>query len=217
MALTGTPPPDAPSASLDAPSSSPGASADAPTAPAHGAITGPVRRRALLGSRRRQLLAGAVIAGAIGFLVAQGLGNATQYYKTVPQAVADRASLGRAQFRIMGTVDSDVRQVAGRTQFSISYADVTAQVIDQKEPPQLFKPGVPVVLEGHWAGNVFQSDLIMVKHTAVYNPAEKAVMSTMPGNDTTPSTATPTPDAATATPTPDASTASTPAVPAASK
>ena len=139
-------------------------------------------RRALLGSRRRQVVAAAVIAGAVAFLVGQGLGNATQYYKTVPQAVTDRASLGTNQFRIMGTVDNDVRQVSGQTVFSISYAGVSAPVVDKKEPPQLFKPGVPVVLEGHWSGNVFQSDLIMVKHTAVYNPAERQVMSTMPGN-----------------------------------
>lgn len=139
-----------------------------------------VRRRALLGSRRRQVIAGAVIAGAIGFLVFQGLGNATQYYKTVPQAVADRAALGTSQFRIMGTVDHDVRQVNGQTRFSISYDHVTVQVVDKKEPPQLFKPGIPVVLEGHWAGSMFDSDLIMVKHTSVYNPAERTVTSTMP-------------------------------------
>lgn len=170
------------------------------SAPAGGGlppVAGPVRRRALLGSRRRQIGAAVVIAGAIGFLIAQGLGSATEYYKTVPQAIADRASLKQSQFRIMGTVDNDVRQVSGRTQFSISYAAATAQVVDLKEPPQLFKPGVPVVLEGHWAGNVFQSDLIMVKHTAIYNPAEKTVMSTMPGSDTpaSPGPATPAPPA----------------------
>lgn len=146
-----------------------------------------IRRRALLGNRRRQLVAAAVVAGALSFLLFEGLGNATEYYKTVPQAVDARASLGTSQFRIMGTVDDNVRQVGSSTEFSISYSGVTAQVVDSREPPQLFKAGVPVVLEGHWSGAVFQSDLIMVKHTAIYNPAERAVMSTMPGNQTTPS------------------------------
>lgn len=175
------------------PSTAPAAAGAAPTdgGPAGVPPAPPVRsRRAVLGSRRRQVVAAAVIAGAVAFLVVQGLGNATQYYKTVPQAVTDRASLGRSQFRIMGTVDHDVRQVSGQTVFSISYAGVTAQVVDKTEPPQLFKPGVPVVLEGHWAGNVFQSDLIMVKHTAVYNPAERQVMSTMPGSGSTGGSAT---------------------------
>ena len=166
--------------------------AGAPAVPAAVPPAPPVRRRpALLGNRRRQIVAAVVVAGAISFLLVEGLGNATEYYKTVPQAVAARASLGSSQFRIMGTVDDDVRQVGSSTEFSISYAGVTAPVVDSREPPQLFKAGVPVVLEGHWSGAVFQSDLIMVKHTAIYNPAERAVMSTMPGNQTTPSTAAP--------------------------
>jgi cytochrome c-type biogenesis protein CcmE len=137
-----------------------------------------VRRRTLLGSRRRQLGAAAVIVGAVAFLVGEGLGNATEYYKTVPEAIADRAQLGTSQFRIMGIVGPDVRQVGHLTEFTISYMKATAQVIDSREPPQLFKSSVPVVLEGHWSGQIFQSDLIMVKHTAIYNPAERAVYAT---------------------------------------
>ena len=129
-----------------------------------------IRRRALLGSRRRQIGASLVVAAAIAFLVVEGLGNATEYYKTVPQAVAARASLGTRHFRIMGTVDPDVRQVGQITTFSITYERVTAHVVDSNEPPQLFKPGIPVVLEGYWSGNVFQSDLIMIKHTSNYTP-----------------------------------------------
>ncbi|MDE3203598.1 MAG: cytochrome c maturation protein CcmE [Acidobacteriota bacterium] len=162
---------DAPTAS----SSTAAASAErsgAAASPGAGVPPAPrlVRRRALLGSRRRQVIAAAVVAAAIAFVVVEGLGNATEYYKTVPQAVADRSSLGTRHFRIMGTVDDDVRQVGNTTTFSITYERVTAQVVDTKEPPQLFKPGVPVVLEGNWAGNVFQSDLIMIKHTSNYTP-----------------------------------------------
>jgi cytochrome c-type biogenesis protein CcmE len=36
------------------------------------------------------------------------------------------------------------------------------------DPPELFKPDIPVVLEGRWAGPVFASDRIIVKHTADY-------------------------------------------------
>ena len=31
-----------------------------------------------------------------------------------------------------------------------------------------FRPGIPVVLEGHWQGAAFASDRIMVKHTSEY-------------------------------------------------
>ena len=128
-------------------------------------------RRALLGSRRRQVVAAAVIAAAVAFLLVQGLGNATEYFKTADQAVADRAHLGTRQFRIEGTVDNDVRRVGNSTDFSISANNVTVAVVDNNEPPQLFKAGIPVVLEGHWAGTVFASDLIMVKHSASYAAA----------------------------------------------
>ena len=129
-----------------------------------------VRKRTFLGSRRRQIAAGVVIAGAVAFLLFQGLGNATEYFKTANQAVADRASLGTRQFRIEGTVDDNVRRVGNVTSFSITSNGVTVPVLDSKEPPELFKPGIPVVLEGHFGatGPVFHSDLIMVKHTASY-------------------------------------------------
>ncbi|MBV9662115.1 MAG: cytochrome c maturation protein CcmE [Acidimicrobiales bacterium] len=130
-----------------------------------------LRTRTFFGSPGRRLGAAVVILGAIGFLVYQGLGNATVYFKTADQAVADRASLGTKQFRIEGTVQNDVRQAGGQTDFSIYANRVTVRVVDSKEPPQLFKPGIPVVLEGHWSGSYFASDLVMVKHSASYSAA----------------------------------------------
>lgn len=131
----------------------------------------PARRRAYLGSRRRQLVAVLVIAAVVGFLLFQGLTNSTQYFYTADQAVAHRSSLGTKAFRIEGTVENDVRQVSGHTEFEIYANGVTVAVVDSKEPPQLFKPGIPVVLEGRWSGPVFASDLIMVKHSASYSEA----------------------------------------------
>jgi cytochrome c-type biogenesis protein CcmE len=122
----------------------------------------------LLGTWRRQLVAGLVIAGALTFLLVEGLQNATIYFKTADQAVADRASLGSRQFRIEGTVEPGVHQVGDVTTFSIVANNVQVQVVDTGQPPQLFKPGIPVVLEGHWQGSVYASDQIMVKHTASY-------------------------------------------------
>ena len=36
------------------------------------------------------------------------------------------------------------------------------------DPPELFQPGIPVVLEGRWSGDHFASDRIMVKHSEQY-------------------------------------------------
>lgn len=130
-----------------------------------------VRRRRLLGTWRRQLVAGLIIGGAIGYVVYQGLGNATEFFLTANQAVAERASLGARPFRIEGTVENDVRQVAGTTRFDIYAGGATVAVVTTSEPSALFKPGIPVVLEGHWAGDHFACDLIMVKHSASYTEA----------------------------------------------
>jgi cytochrome c-type biogenesis protein CcmE len=147
------------------------------------------RRRALLGTRRRQIIAGLVIAGALAFLLVEGLNNATIYFKTADQAVADRAALGTKPFRIEGTVEPDVRQVGGVTRFSIVANGVRVQVVNSRQPPQLFKPGIPVVLEGHWQGPVYASDQIMVKHTASYVEAHPdRLKSQLPGGSAPPTT-----------------------------
>ena len=130
-----------------------------------------LRRRAYLTSWRRRLVAALVVAGALGFLLFEGLNNATVYFKTADQAVADRASLGARQFRIEGTVEPGVRQQGGSTLFSIVANGVSVPVVDSAQPPQLFKAGIPVVLEGHWQGNVYAADQIMVKHSASYTEA----------------------------------------------
>jgi cytochrome c-type biogenesis protein CcmE len=128
------------------------------------------RRRRLLGTRRRQIVAAVVILGAIGFLVTEGLHNATSYFLYTNQAVAQRATLGTKPFRIEGTVEHDVRRVGQYTDFTITANNVAVPIVSTGSPTALFKPGIPVVLEGHWAatGPVYDSNLIMVKHTASY-------------------------------------------------
>ena len=109
-----------------------------------------------------------MIATALGFLAFQGLSNATQYFKTADQAVADKASLGTRQFRIEGTVAPGIVHDSAGTEFDIVANNVSVHVVDSEQPPQLFKVGVPVVLEGHWQGNVYSAFQIMIKHTSSY-------------------------------------------------
>lgn len=134
-------------------------------------IPQPLSRRRLLGSRRRQIVAGVVIVAAVVFLAVQGLSNATIYFKTADQAVAAKPSLGTKVFRLEGTVDNDVTRVGQTVRFDLTANGVTVPVVDTGSPGQLFKPGIPVVLEGHWQGAVYASDQIMVKHTASYTEA----------------------------------------------
>jgi cytochrome c-type biogenesis protein CcmE len=128
-----------------------------------------VRPRARLASRRRQVIAFAVLAAALLLLVFRGLGNATVYFRTADEAVAQRAKLASHRFRIEGTVQPGVRQAGADVSFVIANNGVSVPVTHRGDPPQLFKPGMPVVLEGHFdPAGTFASDRIMVKHTESY-------------------------------------------------
>lgn len=120
-------------------------------------------------SRRRAIVAAVVVVAAVTALLWQGLGNAAVYFKTADEAVAERQSLGDRRFRVEGVVvDGTVREDGNGVRFSIEENGATVPVRHQGDPPELFKPGIPVVLEGHWQGTTYESDRIMVRHTNEY-------------------------------------------------
>jgi cytochrome c-type biogenesis protein CcmE len=133
-------------------------------------------------SRGRLWLAGGVVVAALAFLVVQGLGNATLYFRTADEAVAQRESLGERRFRIQGdVVPGTVSSTADGVAFAIASNGVEVDVRHRGDPPELFQPGIPVVLEGRFQGGHFASDRIMVKHSETYvadNP--ERVASTVP-------------------------------------
>lgn len=122
-----------------------------------------------------------VIAGAIGFLLWQGLGNATVYFKTADEAVRDKESLGSRRFRVEGVVLDDVTLSGDAVRFTIEEKGAKVAVRHQGDPPELFRPGIPVVLEGRWQGSTFASDRIMVKHTSEYRAENPERVGDYPG------------------------------------
>lgn len=123
----------------------------------------------MIATRRRSWIAGAVVAAALGFLLVQGLGNATLYFRTADEAVAQRQALGTRRFRIEGdVVAGSVAQAGQDVSFTITSKSVDVPVRHHGDPPELFRPGIPVVLEGSFQGNVFASDRILVKHSETY-------------------------------------------------
>lgn len=123
----------------------------------------------MIDTRRRLWLAGFVVVVALGYLVFQGLGNATLYFRTADEAVAQREQLGDRRFRIEGdVVDGSVRQVGNDVSFTLTKNDVRVPVQHKGDPPELFRPGIPVVLEGRFQGDHFSSDRILVKHSETY-------------------------------------------------
>jgi cytochrome c-type biogenesis protein CcmE len=115
-----------------------------------------------------------VVFVALGVLVFKGLSDATVYFRNADEAVAQRASLGTKRFRLQGTVVADPVETDGVASFAVAFNGASVDVRHVGSPPELFKPGIPVVLEGHWdrSGEVFDSDRIMIKHDATYESDE---------------------------------------------
>jgi cytochrome c-type biogenesis protein CcmE len=125
-------------------------------------------------ARRRRPVAAyfalaAVVLG-IGFVLLQGLGNATLYFRNVDEAVAQRDELGTRRFRLQGLVGDDVVQADGAVTFTLSFNGVDLPVRHAGDPRELFGPGQSVVLEGRFVegSEVFASDYMLVKHDEDY-------------------------------------------------
>ncbi len=141
--------------------------------------------------RRRKnpfaLVALVAIVVALGVVVFSALGDATMFFRNADEAVAQRSELGDRRFRVQGLVDGDSIVATDRgVDFIATYNGVDVTISLQGDPPDLFQPGIPVVVEGHWArvgdpdavapdsslptddGWFIVSDRALAKHTEVY-------------------------------------------------
>jgi cytochrome c-type biogenesis protein CcmE len=127
-----------------------------------------------IGRLRWWILLGICVA-AIGWLVLGGLASNIVYFRTASEAEADRAQDGTHVFRLAGAVLPDsVRPAPGGVDFVLTDGHATVSVHHRGDPPELFRPGAPVVVEGHWASPAvqafFASDRILIKHGSEYSP-----------------------------------------------
>ena len=143
----------------------------------------PVRRSA----RTRRWIAALVIvgvAGAVALLVSNLLGDAALFFYNADEAVERRDELSAQRFRLQGTpVGDPVETFWGDRPvlaFAVGFNGAVVDVVHTGDPPELFQPGVPVVLEGAWqqgpgpgpviagGGWHFASDRMLVKHDNDY-------------------------------------------------
>jgi cytochrome c-type biogenesis protein CcmE len=124
--------------------------------------------------RRRALFAVTLCGAAIVAIVvlAVVLSENVVYFRTVSEAVAERADQGNDRFRIAGAVvPGSIEETKSGVRFEISDGKATAAVVHRGDPPELFKPDAPVVCEGRWGkGAAFDSDRILIKHGNDYEP-----------------------------------------------
>jgi cytochrome c-type biogenesis protein CcmE len=119
--------------------------------------------------RLRYVVVGAVLLGALVFLLAKGLGSALNFYLPADQAVAQRAKLGTQTFNLEGVVKpGSVHDASGGVDFVVTSGSASVQVDNSTSPPQLFQANIPVIAVGHFHGSAFVSDQILVKHSSNY-------------------------------------------------
>jgi cytochrome c-type biogenesis protein CcmE len=121
--------------------------------------------------RVRLLVVFALLAGAIVYLLVEGLGSSLDYFDTVGQALAHRTTIGASTIRLEGVVvPGSITHTATGANFEVSGEGHTVVVHNTGSPPELFQTDIPVVVIGHFTGHsdLFVSNQIMVKHSATY-------------------------------------------------
>ena len=121
------------------------------------------------GMRLRVGIVVVVVLGALGFLLWKGLDDASVFFYNADEAVERRDELGDRRFRLQGTVvDGSVTDTGEGVAFVVAFGGVDVDVAHVGDPPELFQPDIPVVLEGRWDDETFVSDRIMVRHSSEY-------------------------------------------------
>jgi cytochrome c-type biogenesis protein CcmE len=151
-------------------------SADAAPEPGRLDVTPVTQRHAGTGKDRlrpRTLLAvGAVVVVvvALGVVLLNGLNDAATFFYNVDEAVERRPELEGDRFRMQGNVVAgSVERTPDGVSFVITYADADVGVDHRGDPPELFGPEIPVVLEGTFVGERFASDGILIRHDNTYD------------------------------------------------
>lgn len=110
-----------------------------------------------------------VVVAALVVVAIKALGDASLFFLNADEAVEQRDDLGTDRFRLQGTVvPGTVEETTDGVDFQVEFNDVAVDVTHRGDPPELFQPDIPVVLEGNWEGEVFSSDRILVKHDSEY-------------------------------------------------
>jgi cytochrome c-type biogenesis protein CcmE len=114
----------------------------------------------------RFVIPAVVLVAILGVLLVN-LSASLVYYNT-PAEVLDRGA-SSDRLRLGGRVEpGSVVDLDGSVAFIVADCDTTVAVEHTGVPPQLFRDGIGIVVEGTWDGSVFASDTMLVKHDEQY-------------------------------------------------
>lgn len=127
-------------------------------------------------SRRRgaAIVAGVVVLGAFAYLLYGGIGNNLVYFLTPAELLAKGATAVDAPVRlggqvVPGSVTWDAQTLDLR--FRITDGVKTIAVHSTGAPPQMFRPGIGVLVEGRYEpSGTFEATNLLVKHSNEYHP-----------------------------------------------
>lgn len=123
--------------------------------------------------RLRYTIVALLCIGAVVWMITLMQKNVV-FYKTVSAAVADRTHDGDRTMRIGGAVvPGSIHQKSEGADFELTQGGVTVLVDHHGTEPTLFKNCAPVVADGHWRGNTFVSEQILIKHGSEYDETLK--------------------------------------------
>ena len=108
-------------------------------------------------------LPGLVVAGCVGYLIFTASGASAEYYVTVSELRSNQTS---GDVRVAGVVQDDVRKSDGGLHVTFTEKDGTASMpVDYTGTlPDIFKPGITVVVEGRLGGDgVFHARTLLAK------------------------------------------------------
>ena len=113
----------------------------------------------------RVLVAVLVVVAAIGYLIYTGFQSTTVYYLTVTELKAKGPSAGAV--RVAGIVQEGTVQRStndSTVRFTIADGGGQLPVVYKGMVPDIFGPGIQVVVEGHYtADGLFQANTLLAK------------------------------------------------------
>lgn len=125
----------------------------------------------------RIIVAAAVVVAAIGYLIFNGFQSASVYYLTVSELKAKSAGptgMFAPAVRVAGTVQegSVERSTTDSTiRFTIADDGGSLPVVYKGMVPDIFGPGIQVVVEGHYQNSVFQASTLLAKCPSKFTAA----------------------------------------------
>lgn len=126
--------------------------------------------------KKRYIIAGGILAVAVGLLVYASLGNAVSYYLTVSELMAEGSELYGERIRVAGKViDNSIEWDADNLElrFSITEGGNDLLVMYDGARPSGLKEDSNVLVEGEYlSDNTFQATTIILKCPSKYEPQE---------------------------------------------